>query len=151
MKNQGKRKITKILHSREIAYFFTSFLSQFLFYFYLFYFCLYVRVDPSVLSDSSLSLLIRRLTDISIRGLSSIWLPPKLPQPTTSSLDSDQKNVEKSSVEIQRFSDIEKKCPLRRAVLQLLSSLARTRKYDEIMKNDCLSVLISYASLGTFQ
>ena len=149
MKSQGKRKITNILHSREIAYFFTSFLSQF--YIILFYFRSYVRVDPSVLSDSSLSLLIRRLTDISIRGLSSIWLPPKLPQPTTSSLDSDQKNVEKSSVEIQRFSDIEKKCPLRRAVLQLLSSLARTRKYDEIMKNDCLSVLISYASLGTFQ
>ena len=149
MKSQGKRKITKILHSREIAYFFTSFLSQLLFYFI--YFCSYVRVDPSVLSDSSLSLLIRRLTDISIRGLSSIWLPPKLPQPTASSLDSDQKNVEKSSVEIQRCSDIEKKCPLRRAVLKLLSSLARTRKYDEIMKNDCLSVLISYASLGTFQ
>ena len=115
--------------------------------------CSYFRIDPSVLSDASLSQLIRRLTDISIRGLPSIWLPQTLPQTLPLSSTSEQKKGEQSSVEIQKYSkvDDDKKCPLRKAVLTLLSSLARIPKYDEIMKNDCVSVLLSYASSGTFQ
>ena len=125
--------------------------------YFIFVSCSYFRIDPSVLSDSSLSRLIRRLTDISIRGLPSIWLPRTLPQTlplsSTSTFDTKEKKGEQSSVEIQKYTkvDDDKKCPLRQAVLTLLSSLARTPKYDEIMKNDCVSVLISYASLGTFQ
>jgi hypothetical protein len=40
----------------------------------------------------------------------------------------------------------DRKCPLTTSTVNLLSCLARTRKYDEVMKMDCMSVLIAYVT-----
>ena len=40
----------------------------------------------------------------------------------------------------------DRKCPLITSTVNLLSCLARTRKYDEVMKVDCMSVLIAYVT-----
>ena len=136
-------------------------------YFYLY--CSYIRIDPSVLPAASLSELVRTLTDISVRALPALWLPPVsslslipnlLPSTNTNNVvNTDSTNMISSSSgsgsgsgsvsgASGSGSDEDRPCQLRQAVLTLLSALARTRKYDEVLKNDCMSVLITYASLG---
>ena len=135
-------------------------------YFYLY--CSYIRIDPSVLPAASLSELVRTLTDISVRALPALWLPPvsslslipnQLPSTNTNNavntVNTDSANTISSGSNSAGVSgasgsgsDEDRPCQLRQAVLTLLSALARTRKYDEVLKNDCMSVLITYASLG---
>ena len=141
-------------------------------HFYLY--CSYIRIDPSVLPAASLSELVRTLTDISVRALPALWLPPvsslslipnQLPSTNTNNamnaVNTDSTNMISSasgsssgsvsgsvSGASGSGSDEDRPCQLRQAVLTLLSALARTRKYDEVLKNDCMSVLVTYASLG---
>lgn len=149
---------------------------------------MFFRIDISLLPEHSLSVLIRNLTEMSIKGSDTFWpgQTTHVQTPVQTSLhtsvnasDSTSDNMAESndstnmntintsksslsnttnttayssntssrsnSVNSSNTSNT-KKCPLKRAVLALLSSLARMRKYDVIMKNDCVSVLITYAS-----
>lgn len=112
----------------------------------------------------SLLKMIRLITDLAVHGISCLWQIPVSTSSSTPSITSSltlsftasfDKNVNiptsTSTSTIQQKElevidiNMKRKCLIRLSAISLLSSLANTNNYKDIIISDCVCVLISSA------